>query len=861
MHLFGWRRGIPAVLLALLPSLAQAGLVPRLVRDVDAGSSPAGSSPRQIIGVNHGVAFTAFGDRELWFYDDREDSFYRALQREEIRHLSDSIYAAREASGDWTFWYAWGWPYYSVLPVTGDRVRRLGARYGGPDGGLVAFEADQGRGRGLWTFCDFPASHLCEAARPLPLDDGSLLRDWTDWSGGAYFIARHRTQGTALWKLDAGGAHPVVAPSPGKNLPLRLAGALRGQLLLAISGGEPELWWSDRRGHLRPFTEIVPGRGGATIVEAKVIERRAFLVVDDGLHGQQLWTSDGTAAGTRPLTRFTSDASRRVTLPAVRFGESWYFTADDGIHGRELWKTDGTPQGTRLVADLCPGPCNSDPRDLRAQYSVVSGVTFTATPPEGPRALFRSDGTPQETVQLTPPGVAATSGLQLGYLFSAADPTFGDELWTTEGTPETTRIKDALGLLAGGFNLHLLGAAGDRLLFRPSTQDAGLGFRLWTSDGTAAGTFALPGPHSPRMGATDPTPAAQLGRRLLFKGQIRHAPPSLSALWATDGTEAGFERLTPPGVTVESSPHRVGLQVLFFAREEEHGTELWTSGGTAATTHRLTDLAAGSASAGVDLDTVTLLRGQLAFRRADDAFHLWISDGTVEGTRRLVDADPLLAPIDRRGRYGWPVAAELPGRLLFLGAREDSGPATLWVTDGTAEGTAPLEFADAGGDSWELFPAATRVFFTVTVTTPEGAESTHLWVTDGTSAGTARVPVPPPLAYFSRMTPVAFGDRLIVSDELGRFQVTDGSTGGTFALLDPEGREISDRYNSQAIVFKNRLVFSGGLGTCYLWNGTGATVERLENLACRAFAIVGDRLFFSGFQPPAGEALWVMEER
>jgi len=71
----------PALLLVLLlPHPAAAGdLVPRLVRDVDQTTYAASSSPRQISGVNHGFAFTAFGNRELWFYDGQEDAFTRGL--------------------------------------------------------------------------------------------------------------------------------------------------------------------------------------------------------------------------------------------------------------------------------------------------------------------------------------------------------------------------------------------------------------------------------------------------------------------------------------------------------------------------------------------------------------------------------------------------------------------------------------------------------------------------------------------------------------------------------------------------------------------------------------------------------------
>ena len=40
-------------------------------------------------------------------------------------------------------------------------------------------------------------------------------------------------------------------------------------------------------------------------------------------------------------------------------GQVSYFTADDGIHGRELWRTDGTLAGTSLVKDINPGADSS----------------------------------------------------------------------------------------------------------------------------------------------------------------------------------------------------------------------------------------------------------------------------------------------------------------------------------------------------------------------------------------------------------------------------------------------------------------------------------------------------------------------
>ncbi|NJL27011.1 MAG: hypothetical protein HC897_03570 [Thermoanaerobaculia bacterium] len=54
-------------------------------------------------------------------------------------------------------------------------------------------------------------------------------------------------------------------------------------------------------------------------------------------------------------------------LPSfTAMGELAFFTASDGHHGEELWVSDGTPAGTRRITDICPGACDAAPGPLVA---------------------------------------------------------------------------------------------------------------------------------------------------------------------------------------------------------------------------------------------------------------------------------------------------------------------------------------------------------------------------------------------------------------------------------------------------------------------------------------------------------------
>jgi ELWxxDGT repeat protein len=173
-----------------------------------------------------------------------------------------------------------------------------------------------------------------------------------------------------------------------------------------------------------------------------------FLDDFSEVHG--LWTSDGTAAGTRlllPTPRDSRDDSGTASIEVL--GNAVYFTARDAEHGRELWKSDGTPGGTVLVRDLVPGPLSSHPSEL----TVAAGrLYFRASDRTHGSELWQSDGTRAGTrlVQDLNPSLRSASPEQLTVagsqlFFVADDGLSGREPWVlplgvSDCQPSATRL-------------------------------------------------------------------------------------------------------------------------------------------------------------------------------------------------------------------------------------------------------------------------------------------------------------------------------------------------------------------------------------------------------------------------------------
>src|SRR5262249_15548304 len=135
-----------------------------------------------------------------------------------------------------------------------------------------------------------------------------------------------------------------------------------------------EVWVSDgTAGGTQMLLDVNPTNGGpfgpggphgSQASQFTPVGDRGYLNPHDGGSGQELWVTDGTAAGTHLVKDIDPTNNAPFGFPEgptqlTAYKGKVYFIANDGVTGNELWKSDGTEAGTVLVKDVNPGPGGS----------------------------------------------------------------------------------------------------------------------------------------------------------------------------------------------------------------------------------------------------------------------------------------------------------------------------------------------------------------------------------------------------------------------------------------------------------------------------------------------------------------------
>jgi len=623
-----------------------------------------------------------------------------------------------------------------------------------------------------------------------------------------------------------------------------------------------ELWTSDGTAEgTRLVADTAAGNGsdyGGVRSPLVPLGDAVYFASCDEVSVCQLWRSDGTSAGTVPITRFSSRSAGVSLLTA--WNGTLYFVAADARHS-ELHRSDGTAEGTELVADIVMGPGDSGLRDL----AVAANRLFLSF---GDR-LWTSDGTAAGTRHLLSLGTSwiVSPILEAGSRIFFVVGFF--EVWTSDGTPSGTRR-----IVTNNGAINPLATFSGKLFF--STLNELGEHNLWISDGTPSGTRMVNGlPSRPLAGVA-------LGGELYFgvggqlwktdgstqgtvrvadlEGSIRSATVLGDTLFV--GTTSGLWKMDDDGVTLvddafsasELTPFREG--VAFQAESPETGSELAvTSGGGAAL---LTDVVDPGSSRPAEL---TAHQGTLLFSTSRYPAELYQTRGTADQTRGLGSFD------------SQPVSVRAGERAFVL---EDD----LRVLDPDGELVPLLE-----GQAWEwdlslLRDAATafedQLSFLVWNFATDHIE---LWRSNGTGEGTRRIGELMEFHYCFVCSPpepwptygiVPAGDRLFVHFA-NHLWTTDGSVGGAVELDLSAGCDGCDL--DRATRVGDRLFFTtsryAGMRRLWTSDGTeeGTRVVREfasptpEGRPARVgdFLALGPTLVFVIEDPALGEELWTSD--
>ncbi|HET7436832.1 MAG TPA: Ig-like domain repeat protein [Thermoanaerobaculia bacterium] len=331
-----------------------------------------------------------------------------------------------------------------------------------------------------------------------------------------------------------------------------------------------------------------------------------FFTIQTAAGPAELWRTDGTAAGTFPLAGTDVNPVALPGTAAVLDGALYFSVRTD----TKIWRSDGTKAGTF--------PITPDQPTGSAFLGAVNGRLFYLT--NGTRELWRHDETGETLLATVRPTVGTTtftsSATHDGAVFVGTE--FG--LWKSDGTPAgTTQLTTtpAYGLLASGKGVFFAGRAADT------------GDEIWLTDGTSAGTRLVSDltPGSAGSFAPGQYSAAINSQGLFFFNR--------TGLGFSDGTAAGTRMIR---VAKGGSLTVVGETAYFALDDGEHGRELWRSDGTDAGTTMVAD--SFGPNGGVLSVAPAATRVYYWGSEPSSNVQLFVSDGTAAGTHAIFPTQP-----------------------------------------------------------------------------------------------------------------------------------------------------------------------------------------------------------------------------
>ncbi|MEO8764272.1 MAG: ELWxxDGT repeat protein [Ginsengibacter sp.] len=623
-----------------------------------------------------------------------------------------------------------------------------------------------------------------------------------------------------------------------------------------------------------------------------ILNNTSYFSADDGIHGRELWRSDGTPEGTFLVKDINPGEAGSNVSGIVAANGLLFFSAITPENGVEPWVSDGTESGTHLLTDINLGIDGSNPN----QFVNINGSVFFITSLFNTNnQLWKTDGTQVGTIlvkDISQAGIGysifeLTAVKDMAY-FIAYTYNSGFQLFKSDGTDAGTYVVKEIGFYNFDVNAPTqLTAYNNKLYF---SGNDGTGRRLWTSDGTADGTTYAAGftdvfmqPDFVKMDVNTPfpilnnvlylsgfTPADGSGlykydasnsdgivlvkdltdlapdintdfvvpvdmiavNDILYFKVISNTGDWHDELWSTKGETANTQPIKSfvPGEQTYFFYNANGT-VYFVKYDTIYGNELWKSDGTDAGTLLVSDINPGSgASFPSDL---TFCNGKLLFSATDNIHgnELWGSDGSGAGTSLVKAINPITTGGSDAGFQYKGLSAFGNGEVLFNAFTPALG-AELYKSDGKPAATALLNDIWTGPD-WS-YPNAFLFKNNVSYFIDDDAISTTIYKTNGTSAGLQRI-----IPYINR--DIYYVVNFNITDNGQVFYILGNRATGVYELWHSDGTDAGTyllnaniNYNDYVVTIGNTAYFAAGdVDHGYeIWksNGTLAGTRLLKDI-------------------------------
>ena len=453
--------------------------------------------------------------------------------------------------------------------------------------------------------------------------------------------------------------------------------------------------------------------GSQPVSFAKGTNRHVFLVKNSlTAPFHSLIETDGTILGTEIVEQYNDKlylnyASGTQKLVAV-IGEKAILRYQNSVYGTELFVTDGTEVGvgTKILKDIYPGRGDGiSTSDFVNYFTINNKLVFPGTSAAFESEPWVTDGTTDGTIQLADINMAGGSnptflGELNGFIYFIAEKDFSRQLFKTDGTVSgTTQVFSAPANFIGYEGIIV----GSQIFLTCDFTFSGW-FELCKSDGTLLGTSLVKDIYPGAVTTSGIYGMVKVGNRVVFTADDG---TNGVEFWGSDGTEAGTVMLSD-AASGAGSQYQYSRQVsvvhngiyYFDQTSDAHGLELWRTDGTVAGTFRLTDIKSGPTS--TDFYSPIIHEDKLFFSavRDDGEMEIYSTDGTVVGTTLFIDLE--------MGVSSYPYyLASVSGNLFFHAYRTAEGYSLFHV-----RGLNPATLAHIGADyPTSLIGARGKLYF------------------------------------------------------------------------------------------------------------------------------------------------------